>query len=81
MTTKTDIILIEIQQSKKILQNEIQAKERIMITITESENLIKQKDLQISKMRKTLDWLDKMHDRGDYLIPHSIFEEIKQHLK
>lgn len=81
MTTKTDIILIEIQQSKKILQNEIQAKERIMNTITESENLIKQKDLQISEMRNYLKMFLDSFESGGSVIPNHRFDEIKQLLK
>ena len=74
MATKTDIILIEIQQSKKILQNEIQAKERIMNTITESEILIKQKDLQISEMRNYLKMFLDSFESGGSVIPNYRFD-------
>lgn len=81
MATETDIALIEIQQAKKILQNESHTNERIIRTITESERLLKSKDLQIAEMKKQFEFLVSAYDCGAVLIPHSVFDEIKQLLK
>ncbi|HNY55648.1 MAG TPA: hypothetical protein PKI86_08480 [Chitinophagales bacterium] len=81
MATELDIALIEIQQAKKILQNELHANERIMRAITESERLIKLKDSQIAEMRKFLQLFVDACNGEVVFIPNEKFEEIKQLLK
>lgn len=76
MPTETEIVLIEIQQSIKIKQNEQHAAERVLNALEHAKRLLNIKEQQLTEMKLHLKHICDMQETGG-IIKNEVFEQIK----